>query len=408
MAMEIVTKGTVTSPQGYRAAAVACGLKNGRQPDLALLSSEHDCAAAAVFTRNQVVAAPVILDRETLKANSSALRGAVANAGNANACTGEPGYRAAQQMQQSTAFALGCRPEQVLVLSTGVIGVQMPMPQINAGIDAAARRLAPERGAAVAEAIMTTDTFPKQVAVRVALPDGPVTIGGVAKGAGMIHPDMATMLAVITTDASVTAERLQALLRDAVEGSFNRISVDGDTSTNDTVLFLANGASEVLVTDEESGDAFAEGLNYVCTELAKMIVRDGEGASKFVELRVTGAGDENAAHAVAQTVATSPLVKTALAGSDANWGRVLAAAGRAGVALDQRRLALTVATPGGQVLQLVDGGEPTDYEEEDAAAIFAEEEIVLHLDLGQGSGEATMWTCDLTHDYVTINADYRT
>ncbi len=406
--MEILENGTVTSPQGYKAAAVACGLKKERQPDLALLASERDCTAAAVFTKNQVVAAPVILDRETLEANDSALRGVVANAGNANACTGEPGYRAAQQMQQSTAFALDCRPEQVLVLSTGVIGVQMPMPQINAGIDGAARRLARERGAAVAEAIMTTDTFPKQLAVHVDLPEGPVTIGGMAKGAGMIHPDMATMLAVITTDAAAPAGLLRELLRNAVDESFNRISVDGDTSTNDTVLVLANGASGVTVEGGAGGEAFAQGLNYVCMELAKMIVRDGEGASKFVAIQVTGAEDESAAHAVAETVATSALVKTALAGSDANWGRVLAAAGRAGVSLDQRRLALTVAAPDGRPLQLVDGGEPTDYEEADAAAIFAGGEIVIHLDLGQGGAETTVWTCDLTHDYVTINADYRT
>lgn len=406
--MEIMVEGTVTSADGYRAAVAACGLKKERRPDLALLYSEHDCTAAAVFTKNEVVAAPVILDRETLAGNDAALRGVVANAGNANACTGEPGYRAAQQMQQSAAFALGCRPEQVFVLSTGVIGVQMPMPQINAGIDAAARRLGRERGADVAEAIMTTDTFPKQMAVRLNLSEGPVTIGGVAKGAGMIHPEMATMLAVVTTDAAVTAERLRTLLLDAVGSSFNRISVDGDTSTNDTVLVLANGASGVGVGDAEGEAAFAEGLTYVCTELAKMIVRDGEGASKFVTIRVTGAADEGAAHAVAETVATSALVKTALAGSDANWGRILAAAGRAGVALDQRKVALYVAAPGGRPLQLVDGGEPTGYEEADAAAIFAGEEIDVHLELGLGSGETTVWTCDLTHEYVTINADYRT
>ena len=406
--MEIVAEGTITSPQGYRAAAVACGMKKERQLDLALLHSKHDCTAAAVFTRNQVVAAPVILDRETLHENRGALRGVVANAGNANACTGEPGYRAAQQMQQSAAFALDCRPEHVLVLSTGVIGVQMPMPQINAGIDAAGRRLAPERGADVAAAIMTTDTFPKQLAVRVDLPAGSVTVGGVAKGAGMIHPDMATMLAIITTDAAVPADDLQRVLGDAVEGSFNRISVDGDTSTNDTVLLLANGASRVTVTAEEGHDAFAEGVRYVCTELARMIVRDGEGASKFVEIHVTGATDEDAAHAVAQTVATSALVKTALAGGDANWGRILAAAGRAGVPLEQTKLSLYVGQPGGDPLQLVEGGEPTGYEEADAAAVFAGDEIVIRLDLGQGGAETTLWTCDLTHEYVTINADYRT
>ncbi len=397
----------VTTPGGFTAGAVASGLKKSGGLDLAVLYSETDCTAAGVFTRNQVVAAPVILDRQVLAAGGDHIRGVVANAGNANACTGEAGLTAARQTQEAAAGLLGCRPEQLLVLSTGVIGLPLPVDKIAAGLPAVAGQLDAVHGGRLAEAIMTTDTRPKQVAVKVALPQGVISIGGVAKGAGMIHPNMATMLGIMTTDAIVPAGALQALLNASVERTFNRISVDGDTSTNDTVLLLANGASRVGLDDEQSMAHFAEALAFVSAELAKMIVRDGEGASKFVELHVTGAADAQAAHAVAETVATSPLVKTALAGGDANWGRILAAAGRAGVPLDQSRLSLAIATPGQQQLLLVQGGTPTAYLEDDAAAIFAEPEIHIQLDLGQGPAEDTMWTTDLTHDYVTINADYR-
>jgi glutamate N-acetyltransferase/amino-acid N-acetyltransferase len=409
--IEILEEGTVTSPRGFQAGVAACGLKKERAQDLALLYSEQASTAAGVFTTNQVAAAPVLLDREVLAGeggNRERICGVVANAGNANACTGAPGLWAARQMQQSAAFALGCRPEQVLVLSTGVIGVQLPMPQINAGIDAAAKRLSAERGAAAAKAIMTTDTFPKQMALRVPLPDGVVTIAGMAKGAGMIHPNMATMLAVLTTDAAIAARPLQSMLSAAVDRSFNRISVDGDTSTNDTVLLLANGASNVAVSDEAAEADFMQGLNRLCVALAKMIVRDGEGASRFVHIRINGAATDEDARAVAATIATSPLVKTAFAGGDANWGRILAAAGRAGATFDQSQTALWIGNPGREALQLVEGGTPTAYDEAEATAIFAQTEIDIHLDLGAGEGEGTMWTCDLTHDYVTINAAYRT
>jgi glutamate N-acetyltransferase/amino-acid N-acetyltransferase len=406
--MELIAGGGITTPNGFVAGAAHSGLKKGRALDLALLYSERDCAAAGVFTRNQVVAAPVILDRETLQANNTQIRGVVANAGNANACTGAPGLWAARQMQQSAAFALDCQPEQMLVLSTGVIGVQLPMPKINAGIDSAARRLSRERGHAAAEAIMTTDTFSKEIAVSVQLQGGEVRIGGMAKGSGMIHPDMATMLAVVTTDAQIPASTLQELLRAVVDQSFNRISVDGDTSTNDTVLLLANGASGVSVEEADEVTAFVEGLGYVCRELAKMVVRDGEGASKFVAIRVSGAGSETDAHKVANTIATSPLVKTALAGSDANWGRILAAAGRAGVAFNQSDVTLWISSGDEMELQLVEDGTPVAYQEADAASIFAQADINIHLELGAGAAETTVWTCDLTHEYVSINADYRT
>ncbi|GMR09964.1 MAG: bifunctional glutamate N-acetyltransferase/amino-acid acetyltransferase ArgJ [Anaerolineae bacterium] len=406
--MKILADGGVTSPQGFEAAASACGLKPSGAPDLALVVSERDCSGAGVFTRNSLPAAPVTLDRVTLKRNSDRLRGVVANSGNANACTGLAGLEAAQEMQRLTAESLSCVADQVLVLSTGVIGVQLDVAKVGRGIRQSVAGLAAENGSAAAEAIMTTDTRPKQVAVSVELPGGTVTIGGMAKGSGMIHPDMATMLAVLTTDAQVAAPVLQRLLRSAVERSFNRISVDGDTSTNDSVLLLANGASGVELEEQADLAPFTEALDRVCLTLAQAIVRDGEGATKFVTLSVVGAPEEKAAVWIARTIATSPLVKTALAGGDPNWGRVLAAAGRAGIGLDPSRLGLWIGSDGEDELQLVRAGEAADWEEAAAASILAQPEITLRLDLGQGEASATVWTCDLTHEYVTINTDYRT
>lgn len=412
--MKILEEGTVTSPQGFTAGAAACGIKNDDvKLDISLVVSEGNCTAAGVFTKSQVVAAPVTVDKETLKVNSALMRAVMTNSGNANACTGELGLKNARQMQKATAEALGCAPEQVLVMSTGVIGVQLPMEKVSAGIAEAGSGLDVGNGTAAAKGIMTTDTFHKQIAVEVALSGGTVTIGGMAKGSGMIHPNMATMLGVVTTDASVDADVLQGMLGSAVDESFNRISVDGDTSTNDTVLLLANGASGVHIDRaewEEGSDIalFSEALTYVCTELAKLIVRDGEGATKFIELKVSGARNKADAHQIGNTVATSPLVKTAFAGSDANWGRIFAAAGRAGVKFDQYQTALHVSKDGENWLTLLEAGTPTDYEEADAAAIFAETDIYVWLVLEEGYAEATLWTCDLSHGYVTINADYRT
>ncbi|MCB8986605.1 MAG: bifunctional glutamate N-acetyltransferase/amino-acid acetyltransferase ArgJ [Ardenticatenaceae bacterium] len=263
-------------------------------------------------------------------------------------------------------------------------------------------------GRTAARAIMTTDTHPKHLAAQVELPHGVVTIGGMAKGAGMIHPNMATMLSLITTDAAVAPDVLAGLLKTAVSHSFNRISIDGDTSTNDTVLLLANGASGVSIDDHDSAVLFGESLTTLCAELARMIVKDGEGATKFVEIVVSGAATTVDAHAVANTIATSPLVKTAFAGSDANWGRILAAAGRAGVPFDQYQTNLWIGEQQTDELQLVSQGTPTGYREGDAAAIFARPEFKIRLDLGCGEAREVVWTCDLSHDYVAINADYRT
>ncbi|MEZ4643936.1 MAG: bifunctional glutamate N-acetyltransferase/amino-acid acetyltransferase ArgJ [Chloroflexota bacterium] len=409
--MKIIENGTVATPLGFTATAVPAHIKYPDRLDLALIVSEQDCAAAGVFTQNQVAAAPVLVDKETLRGNNGRIRAVVANAGNANACTGKRGLSDARLTQVAAAFTLDCEFSQVLLLSTGVIGVPLPMEKLQAGVQAAAGNLkqsAAEGGLWAARAIMTTDTHPKHLAVQVELAQGAVTIGGMAKGAGMIHPNMATMLGVLTTDAAVSPETLQTMLKQAVDASFNRISVDGDTSTNDTVLLLANGASGTAVTGESDHAAFLEGLLHICTQLAQMIVRDGEGATKFAAIHVTGAATAADAHAIANTIATSPLVKTALAGSDANWGRILAAAGRAGVTFDQQQVALWVSNPGGESLQLVAAGMPTAYAEADAAAIFAYSEIDIHLDIHTGTAESTVWTTDLTHDYVTINADYRT
>jgi glutamate N-acetyltransferase/amino-acid N-acetyltransferase len=406
--MDILANGSVTSPGGFLASAVPANIKYKNRDDLALVVSEVDCSATAVFTRNQVVAAPVVVGRETLRQNNSAIRAVVINSGNANAATGEPGLQNARRTQQLAAGVLGCRFDQVLIMSTGVIGVQLPMEKMATGLSLAAQQLSTENGRAAAEAIMTTDTVPKHLAVQVALSGGLVTIGGMAKGAGMIHPDMATMLALLTTDAVIPPDVLDWLLKTAVNQSFNRISIDGDSSTNDTVLLLANGASGVPIDNHDDAEAFSAALNHLSRHLAQWIVRDGEGATKFVEIQVTGAASEADAHAIANSIATSPLVKTAFAGSDANWGRILAAAGRAGVPFDQYQVNLWIGAEQAEELQLVNNGTPTTYRETAAAAIFAQPEFIIRLDLGAGPAASAVWTCDLSHDYVTINADYRT
>ncbi|MER2598355.1 MAG: bifunctional glutamate N-acetyltransferase/amino-acid acetyltransferase ArgJ [Caldilineales bacterium] len=401
-------------PAGFHFTGVPCGIKphtaaysagqDAAQPlDLALVFSDAPCQAAGVFTQNRFPAAPVVYDRALLQANATALRAVVINAGNANACTGEQGLADTARSAAWLEAALGLPAHSALVMSTGVIGLPLPMDKIEAGIAAAATHLRANDTAdglnLAAHAIMTTDTRPKLAAQRV----GPATLLGIAKGAAMIHPNMATMLGVLVTDAALDAATLHALLRGAVERSFNAITVDGDTSTNDTVLLLANGAAGPVDTD-----AFAAALAAVCTDLAQQIVRDAEGATKFITVRVTGATTAADARQVAQTIATSSLVKTAVYGGDPNWGRVLAAAGRSGVALDPQQCALWFAGDGGAPYQTVAQGVPCAYDESVAAAIFACQELEIHLDLGAGTAEATLWTSDLTHDYVSLNAHYRT
>jgi len=406
--MNILKEGTVTSPQRFLATAVSAAIKYKNRNDLTLIVSQTDCAATAVFTRSQVVAAPVIADRETLARNSTSIRAVVINSGNANASTGKPGLINARLTQGLAAKELGCHADQVLVMSTGVIGVQLPIEKIADGLILAVPQLSAENGRLAAEAIMTTDTVPKHLAVQVDLSGGMVTIGGMAKGAGMIHPDMATMLSLLTTDAVIPPDVLDSLLKTAVSQSFNRISIDGDTSTNDTVILLANGTSGAAIDNHADAATFSQALNYLCRELAQQIVKDGEGATKFVEIQVEGAASQHDAHTIANSIATSPLVKTAFAGSDANWGRILAAAGRAGVPFDQYQVDLWAGVESADELQLVNQGTPTDYQEADAAAIFAQAAFIINLQLNEGDAAETVWTCDLSHDYVSINADYRT
>lgn len=397
-----------TAPIGFVAGATACGLRQSGAPDLAMVVSTRDCTAAGVFTKNEVAAAPVILDREVLASTSDRIRAVLANSGVANACTGSAGMRAARATQLAAGASLGCEPEQVLVLSTGLIGAHLDTEKVGQGIRQISEHLSTAGGSKAARAIMTTDTRPKETALQVTVRGGEVTIGGMAKGSGMIHPDMATMLAVLTTDASIASSDLADTLKAVVEKTFNRITVDGDTSTNDSVIVLANGASGVTIKDEQSLAAFAKALEQVCRHLAKEIVRDGEGASRFVTLTISGAADETAALRVAKTIATSPLVKTAFAGGDANWGRILAAAGRAGVQIEQSNLALWLGDEADGELQLVENGISAEYDASRVNAILMAPEFAMRLDLGLGDAQAVIWTCDLTHDYVTINADYRT
>lgn len=402
--------------KGFDAGAVAAGIKKNGAPDLALVASRVPCRAAGVFTRNLFPAAPVLYDRQLLEFNPEAIHAVLVNAGCANACTGPEGNANARLSAEQTALHLGAHEHSVFVMSTGVIGVQLPMDKLLAGIPKVVETLVPDGWPAAAAAIMTTDTRPKLATRQVTLGDVMATITGIAKGAGMIHPNMATMLAVIATDAFIAQPLLQQALSAATAVSFNCISIDGDTSTNDTVLLLANGLAdneEIVEASSPEFATFSAALTSLCTELAQAIVRDGEGATRFVTVQVCGAANDAEAHQAANTIATSPLVKTAFFGGDANWGRILAAVGRAGIQVDPARCDLFIdggpdATTRTGELQLVAGGVPLPYSEAAATAIFAQPEIDVRVELGLGGGAATVWTSDLSYDYVRINGDYRT
>ena len=386
---------SVTTPKGFSAAGVHCGIRR-EKPDLAIVRSQRRGTGAAMFTVNRMAAAPVKVSKEHLE--SAQPQAVVINSGIANAATGPRGERDARTTAAGAACLLGLKPPEVLVLSTGVIGEPLPLPRILCGLAQATRALADEGGADAAEAILTTDTCAKQAAVR-----GPgFAVGGMAKGSGMIHPNLATMLAVVTTDYPLENGQALEFLRPAVDASFNSISVDGECSTNDAVALLANGAGDVRRTDE-TDEAFAVALHEVCADLASQIVADGEGATVMAEIRVEGAASEPEAKAIARRIATSPLVKTALFGHDANWGRVLAAAGSApfngGFAhLDPDRISLRFA--GTSVLV---HGVRQDVEPDVSGTT-----CTIELDLGLGDGRASYLTSDLSYDYVRINADYRT
>ena len=391
---------------GFRAAAAACGLKSGAALDLALVAAEDPCTAAGVFTTNRIQAAPVVLDRERLEQGAARMRAVIANSGCANACTGPGGLDDARAMAALTARGLGCEAGQVLVLSTGVIGRRLDMAKLERGIGLVTSAGAEHGAAAAARAIMTTDTRPKVARADTTNGGQAIAIRGFAKGAGMIHPDMATMLAVITTDAGIAPGPLQEALAAATRRSFNRISVDGDMSTNDTVLLLASGRAGAIA-DRAGLGSFTAALTQCCVALARQIARDGEGATRLVEIVVRGAATEEDAHRVADSIARSALVKSAIHGGDPNWGRILAAAGSSGVALEPERLSLALGPPGAAV-EVVERGLPCAYDEREASATLRGDLVQVSLDLGQGAATATVWTCDLSAEYVAINAHYTT
>ena len=396
--------GGVTAARGFRAAGVHCGVKKAKK-DLCLLVSDEPANGAAVLTTNRVQAAPVLVVRHQLNAGT-AFRALLVNSGNANACTGERGMKDAWTMAGATARALGIRQNEVLVSSTGVICQFLPIEKIVAGIDVASRGLSPAGGTAAAEAIMTTDTFVKETALRYEVNGTSVTIGGMAKGSGMIAPNMATMLAFAATDAAVAPALLHQALVRAADKSFNRISVDGDMSTNDMALVLANGMSGASPLTDASDPAYAlfcNALEEVFIRLAKMIVVDGEGATKFIEIQVVGAASEETATAAARAIANSSLVKTAMHGEDANWGRILAAVGTSGIAFDPAETEIWFGD-----VPILRRNYWIDFSESDARAVLEQKEIRLTVKLHQGDARATFWTCDLSKEYVAINANYRT
>ena len=404
-----IIDGGVTAAKGFLAAGLAAGIKKGNKKDMAMIYSSTPCMAAGTFTTNLVKAAPVKWDQEIVYHQPSA-QAVVINSGVANACTGSEGMECCQMTAQEAAKVLNIAPTQVLVASTGVIGQQLPMDQIREGV----RNLAPllsgarEASALAAQAIMTTDTVPKEVAVTVELGGRTVTIGGMCKGSGMIHPNMCTMLSFVTTDAAISREMLQKALSDVVKDTYNMVSVDGDTSTNDTVLLLANGMAEnpEITEDCEDYETFKEALLYVNTCLAKKIAGDGEGATALFEVKVVGAENKEQAVTLAKSVITSNLTKAAIFGHDANWGRILCAMGYSGAQFDPDQVDLYFESAAGK-LQIIENGVAVDYSEEEATRILSEKEVTAVADLKAGDAKATAWGCDLTYDYVKINADYR-
>ena len=397
----------VCAPRGFRAGAAAAGLRREEADparlDVALVLSDLPCAAAGVFTRNLVKAAPVVISQLSLR--QQRVRAVLLNAGNANACTGPQGFRDALAMCKTAADACELDPQQVLVCSTGVIGRPMPMERVVGGIRAAAASLSAERGDAAAAAIMTTDTVAKTAAVHLGIDGVEVAVGGMAKGSGMIHPDMATLLAVVTTDAAVDAGALQGLLRRVADDTFNCVTVDGDTSTNDSLLLLANGAAggPVLAEGSPGLDALEEAVLAVCESLAEQVVADAEGAQRHFRVDVSGAESAGQARAAARTVAGSPLVKTAVHGGDPNWGRIVAALGRSGAALALDRCSVRI----GDLVVFRDGA-PTAIDLEAVRRIFEAPRVDIGCDLGVGEASGHAWGCELTSGYVRINADYTT
>ena len=397
-------EGGITSVAGVKAAGVHAGIKKTELEDLALIVTDSPAIAAGVFTKNSVTAAPVLVCRQHL--SDPTAQAVIVNSGNANACTGELGMTNAYRMAALTAEQLGIDASLVLVSSTGVIGQQLPMDKIEKGIQIALNALGTEGGADAAKAIMTTDTHPKSVAVELEIDGKPVRIGGIAKGAGMIAPNMATMLSFLTTDVCINSTALQSALTNVVDDTYNLLTVDTDQSTNDTVLILATGNAdnkEIVESNGKAYEQFRDGLLYVCTELVKMLARDGEGATKLVEVVIKGAKKRDDAEKAARAVAESPLVKTAVFANDANWGRIMMAIGKSGADFDPYQVDVLLGD-----YPLVKNGMDSGYDEEKATQLFENDPVRITINLRAGETEITMWTCDYSYDYIRINADYRT
>ena len=403
-AIDFVDGGTVTSPQGFSAGATYAGLKTFAEDklDLTILLSESPCATAGVFTTSAVRSATVTVDRQRL-AQGIPMRALIVNAGIANTCVGEQGYIDAVEMTSLAALKTGTAPEQVLVCSTGVIGVELPMSLIRSGVEQI--ELTDNGGVNMARAIMTTDTRPKEVAASFEVGGRQVFLGGIAKGSGMIHPNMATMLSFLTTDAAVEREFLQAALSQVVDETYNMLTVDGDSSTNDTVLLMANGAARNTEITDASPDAdtFMAALRQVCTYLTQELARDGEGASHLIVVEVSGAADTTDARKAARTVASSNLVKSAVYGADPNWGRLMMALGRSGAAAEEEKVDLFV-----NGVCIMEAGKPIPFHRDAVVAQMRRPEVTFRLQLNLGTGEATAWGCDLTEEYVIINSAYTT
>ncbi|WP_058485523.1 bifunctional ornithine acetyltransferase/N-acetylglutamate synthase [Defluviitalea phaphyphila] len=406
--MQIIDGG-ITSPKKFKATGNYIGIKRKRK-DLAIIYSEIPAKSAATFTTNVVKAAPVLWNQKLINQKEN-IQAIVVNSGNANACTGDRGMADTIKMAQTVADCLNLKKEEVLVASTGVIGVPLPMDIICTGIKKTVIDLNSSRESAkqAAEAIMTTDTFPKEIAVTFNIQGKTITIGGMAKGSGMIHPNMATMLSFITTDLNISQELLRKTLKESVVDSYNMISVDGDTSTNDMVLVLANGAAgnEIIDTENEDYKIFKEAFDYVNTYLAKQIVKDGEGAGKFIEVKVKGTKTKDDARILSKSIITSNLVKTAFFGADANWGRIMCAMGYSGVNFNTNKVTIKFISKNGEIT-LIEKGLPLNFDEDLSLKILQEKDIKVIVLLEEGQEEATAWGCDLSYEYVRINAEYRT
>lgn len=399
---KFIDNGTITSVRGFKSAGIFCGIKKQKK-DLALIYSDIPCSAAGTFTLNKTAAASIVISKNVIKQGGK-VKAILVNSGNANACTGTKGFENALESQSYLANKLSINTSEVIISSTGVIGQQLPIGKLLRGIDKIIPDLSENGGEDSAQAILTTDLKKKSFALKVQLQEGEVTIGGICKGSGMIMPNMATMLAFLTTDASVENEVLQKLLTGSVSDTFNKISVDGETSTNDMVILLANGTSGIKITNgSETYYTFLESLTAICAEMAKSIVSDGEGATKFITVSVNNAKTKSDADAIAKSISNSPLVKTALYGENANWGRILSAAGNSGADFNPDKVTIKF-----DEVPVLLPNHVSDFSEEEASKVLNKNNVTIFLDLDEGKESTTWWTCDFSENYVKINANYRT